>query len=122
MKLTDSGMKNPPSLFPVVGLSGAVLFVRRRCVGIIPGGGDSIDLSGICPSSNEHSASLVCRLVGISDARRCVFFINKKFNFVDPLDLAMASAFFNSSSLVIGRRNASFRENKHRITSSEANI
>ena len=122
MKHTDSGMKNPPSLLPGVGFSGTVLFVCRRCVGIIPGGGESADLSCICPSSDEHSASFAFPPPGIPDARRCVFFINKKFNFVDPFDLAMASAFFKSSSLEIGRRNASFRENKHRITSSDANI
>lgn len=122
MKHTDSGMKNPPSLLPGVGFSGTVLFIRRRCVGIIPGGGDSVDLSGISSSSAEHSASFVFLPLGISDARRCVFFINKKFNLIDPFDLAMASAFFKSSSFEIGRRNASFRENKHRITSSDANI
>lgn len=50
------------------------------------------------------------------------FLVNKKLSLSDLFALAIASTLFKSSSLVTGKRNASSRENKHRIKSIDSKV
>jgi len=59
-KQTDSGMKNPPSLFDVTDLLGALIVARPFFGAIVPGGGESSEessMSGVCPSSDTEPES-----------------------------------------------------------------